>query len=280
MPVRITVVTPSYNQGRFLEETLRSVVSQRQYVHEYFVVDGGSTDNSVDVIKKYADKIDWWVSEKDNGQSDAIHRGFSRATGDYLFWLNSDDVLLPGAMAKVTAALEAHPEWDALTGYHVRMDEDSRVLTMHRIPRESRAKARWGEFHVCQQTCFFRRSIYEQLGGLNLSLHCVMDTELWSRMLNAGTVWGHVPRYLAGFRQHRQAKGTAEAWHEKYRVEEQFMRDEYPEYCRHDLKHRFGKFAYRVRQVLVGRQLRSYAEMLRFRGERLDEVCTALHLSS
>jgi glycosyltransferase involved in cell wall biosynthesis len=269
---RITVVTPSYNQGKFLEETLRSVASQREYIHEYFVLDGGSTDGSADIIRKYADKIDWWTSEKDKGQSDAIHRGFQRATGDYLYWLNSDDVLLPGAMAKVTAALQEHPQWDALTGYHVRMDVNSRVICMNRIPPESPSNSRWGRIHVCQQTCFFRRSIYEKLGGLNLSLHIVMDTEMWCRMFDANTVWGHIPQYLAGFRMHLEAKGRAQQWHELCESEQQMVREVYPQYCQPNFKHRLGLAWYRALQILSGRYLKAKLDTRRFFGKTLDEV--------
>src|SRR5436305_2105639 len=110
MATTISVVTPSYNQVRYVEQTLRSVISQREDVHEYFVLDGGSTDGSADVIRRYAGRIDYWVSEKDKGQSDAIHKGFSRATGDVLCWLNSDDLFLPGALRKVREAFDRHPE--------------------------------------------------------------------------------------------------------------------------------------------------------------------------
>ena len=272
MPVRISIVTPSYNQGAFLEETLHSVIAQREFIHEYFVIDGGSTDQSVDLIRRHADHIDYWVSEKDTGQSDAIHKGFSRATGDYLFWLNSDDVLLPGALAKVHAALEANPTWDALTGYHVRMDGESRRLTAHRIPREDPHAARWGLHHVCQQTCYFRKSLYEQVGGLDLSLHCVMDTDLWCRMFDAGSTWGHIPEYLAGFRQHAKAKGSAGQWFEKYRIEEAMLCRKYPQYCAVNLKHRLGLLYYRAGQIFSGRHLIAAADALRWRGKPLAEV--------
>ena len=171
MPVSLSVVTPSYNQARYLEDTLRSVVSQRDQLHEYFVFDGGSTDGSADLIRKYSPLIDFWQSEKDKGQSDAIHRGFQRATGDILGWLNSDDVYLPGALAHVRRAFEQHPEWDVVTGYHAAIDGDSRITALHRTGRETRTKLRWGIIRVCQQTCFFRRRLYEKVGGLDLSLH-------------------------------------------------------------------------------------------------------------
>ena len=146
MSIRISVVTPSYNQAEFLEETLRSVISQRDQIHEYFVLDGGSTDRSVEIIQKYASGIDYWTSEKDKGQSDAIDRGFRRASGNFLFWLNSDDILLPDALRKMREALEQNPKWDALTGYHVSIDSQTRIEACHRIPGESAAQARAGTF--------------------------------------------------------------------------------------------------------------------------------------
>ena len=272
MSCTITVVTPSFNQAQFLEETLRSVLSQREQAHEYFVIDGGSTDGSAEIIHQYADRggIDFWVSEKDSGQAEAIQKGFSRATGDVLAWLNSDDVYLPGALAQVRAAFDAHPEWDALTAYHVRMDAESRILSAHRIPGENPRLARWGMHHVNQQTCFFRRSLYERVGPIDRSLHCVLDTELWSRMFDAGATWGHIPRYLAGFRQHAAAKGSS--WSEAYPREEQWMRDHYPQYNADTMKHRLGILAYRATQVLSGRHLRAASETGRWRGKTLDEV--------
>jgi glycosyltransferase involved in cell wall biosynthesis len=277
-PPRITVVTPSFNQAQFLDETLRSVLSQRRFIHEYFVIDGGSTDGSVEIIRRHAEAggIDAWVSEKDRGQADALHKGFARATGDYLFWLNSDDVLLPNAMALISAALMDHPDWDALTGYHVRTDEHSRIVSMHRTPGEDPAAARWGVHHVVQQTCAFRRSLYEKVGGIDRGLHCVLDTDLWCRMFAAGSVWGHIPQYLAAFRQHPTAKGSADKWFAMYRDEEEMLRRKYPQYCADTPKHRLGLLAYRAKQILTGRHLRARADTRRHHGETLEKVFGAI----
>ena len=272
MSVRISIVTPSFNQAAFLDETLRSIIAQRNLIHEFFVIDGGSTDGSVDIIRRHAEHIDYWVSEKDSGQSDAIQKGFSRATGDFLYWLNSDDVLLPGALELVLDALENHPQWDALTGYHVRMDEHSRIISMHRTPTENPIAAQWGIHHVIQQTCFFRRELYEKVGGLNLKLHCVMDTELWCRMFDYGSSWGHIPEYLAGFRQHQKAKGSSEQWFKMYRDEEAMLQQKYAHYCQDNLKHRLGLLYYRAGQILSGRHLRALSDARRYRGRTLAEV--------
>jgi glycosyltransferase involved in cell wall biosynthesis len=272
LAVKITVVTPSYNQAKFLDETLRSVLDQRAHAHEYFVIDGGSTDGSADIIRRHAEKggIDYWVSEKDSGQAEAIHKGFSRATGDVICWLNSDDVFLPGALAEVKRAFEQHPDWDALTAYHVRMDADSRIISMHRIPGESPSWARWGMHHVNQQTCFFKRSLYERVGPIDFKLHCVLDMELWARMFDAGSKWGHIPKYLAGFRQHAAAKNSS--WLAEYAREEQWMREHFPQYCADTTTHRLGVWTYRATQILTGRQLAAKMDTQRWRGKKLSEV--------
>ena len=270
MPTTLTVVTPSYNQARYLGETLRSVISQRDRVHEYFVLDGGSTDGSRQLIERYADHIDFWVSDKDKGQSDAIHRGFARATGDVLCWLNSDDVFLPGVLRTVLDAFDRHPEWDVLTAYHLQHDADGRVLKAFRIPRDGDDVARWGVVHVCQQTCFFRRRVYEAVGGLNLDLHCVMDTDLWLRMFRHGTTWGHVPQYLAAFRQHAAAKNSS--WLTKYKEEYQYVFRTYPEYFAPTLKHKLGPNLYRLSQIVSGRQVLATLDTRRMRGRKLTDV--------
>ncbi len=271
MPAKITVVTPSYNQAKFLDETLRSVLSQRDQIHEYFVLDGGSTDGSADIIRRYAEKggIDYWHSQKDKGQSDAIHQGFVRATGDYLAWINSDDVFLPGALRRVREAIERNPHWDALTGHYVRIDAESRILSQHRFPAESARMARWGVIHVSQQTCFFRKSLYDRLGGLDLSLHCVMDTELWIRMFDAGSTWGYVPAYLAGFRIHETAKGSS--WLKEYDEEGNSLHMRYPQYLKSPRRY-IGRRYYHLTQLLTGRQIRATLETRKNRGKKLVDV--------
>ena len=270
MSISLSILTPSFNQAPFLEQTLRSVVSQRDEVHEYFVYDGGSADGSVEQIKKYAPRIDYWVSEKDAGQSDVLARGFARATGDYLAWINSDDVYLPGALARVRAALAAHPEWDVVTGWHARIDANSRILSAHRYSGESGAAARWGSFHPCQPTAFFRRSLYEKVGGVNPELHLVMDTELFFRMLDAGAVFGHVPAYLAAFRRHGQSKGVGT--YQKYAPEYEFLDGRYPHYHARSFKHYLGRAVQKGKAILTGREMASRRDTRNWRGKMIEEV--------
>lgn len=270
MSVKITVVTPSYNQAKFLEETLRSVLCQRDQVHEYFVVDGGSTDGSVDLIRRYAHMIDWWVSEKDRGQSDAIQKGFSRATGDVICWLNSDDVFLPGALQKVRDAFARHPDWDVITAYHAHVNNETRIMALYRKPQETLLKMRWGVIRVCQQTCFFKRELYERVGGLDLSLHYVMDHDLWLKMFAAKANWGHLPEYLAGYRWHAEAKGMAHQ--PKFAEERKLLDQRYPQFSPPPWRCHAGQIAFRLSQILNGQHLLALLQTRRTRGNRLVDV--------
>lgn len=225
----ISVVTPSYNQARYLEATLDTVLSQRGDIHEYFVLDGGSTDGSQDVIRRNVDRgIDWWVSEPDGGQSNAIDRGFRRATGDILYWVNSDDIVLPGAFRAVRDAFARDPRVEVVTGHSVWIDREGRILKVYRARREHRRWVERGIYGVCQQTCFFTQDLYRRVGGLNTNLHCVMDTDLWFRFHEANARWGLVPSFLGGFRKHEESKGMA--WVDEYRAEGRYLTERFPKW--------------------------------------------------
>lgn len=224
----ISVVTPSFNQAPYLEATLRSVIAQRRDVHEYTVLDGGSDDDSAAIIARHAAWIDHWRSEPDGGQADAIAAGFARSSGDILFWINSDDMMAPGAVSRVRRAFAEHPEWDVLTGYSVFLDEDGAITHVHRIGPESRRWLDRGILHVSQQTCYFRRSLYERVGGIDTNLHCMLDTELWLRFFAEGARWGHIPAVLGGFRQHVLMKGRT--WLDRYAEERHRVSARHPTY--------------------------------------------------
>src|SRR5713226_256092 len=134
---RISIVTPSYNQGQFIEETIRSVLLQGYPSAEYIVIDGGSRDASFKIIKRYEHYIDYWISEKDKGQSDALNRGFARATGEYLTWVNSDDILLPNALYLIAQSIRRAPDRKWLAGNLIWVDENSNVIHCSRLPKYS-----------------------------------------------------------------------------------------------------------------------------------------------
>ena len=199
----VTVVTPSYNQGRFIRETVKSVLSQDYQPVEYLVMDGGSTDETLEVLKSYGDRF-FWVSEKDKGQAHAINKGWSRARGEILAWLNSDDIYLPAAISKAVAFLQSHPEFGAVYGEGQHIDEDGRFI--ERYPTEPFSREKLVETcFICQPTVFIRRSVLQEVGVLDESLRYCMDYDLWFRIARR-YAWGHLPEYLACTRFYRKSK--------------------------------------------------------------------------
>jgi glycosyltransferase involved in cell wall biosynthesis len=200
----VSIVTPSYNQGRFLEATLRSVLEQDYPSVEYLVVDGASTDNSIEIIRKYADKITWWVSEKDSGQSEAVNKGLHRARGEIVAWLNSDDLYLPGAITAAVAAFQSHPEAGVVYGDALAIDADGRPFNRMHARQYSLVDLMAFDI-ICQPAAFMRRQVLEQANYLNPAYHLLMDNLLWICMAKIAPLV-YVPQTWAAARYHDQAK--------------------------------------------------------------------------
>lgn len=201
----VSIVTPSYNQARYLEHTIRSVLSQ-EYPHiEYLVVDGGSSDRSVEIIRSYEDRLAWWVSERDRGQTDAINKGFARAKGEILAWINSDDTYEPGAVSAAVEYLQGHPGVGMVYADCNYINEDGRVIGKFASRQTSHRRIRRGYNHIPQQTMFFRAELWKQVGPLDPSFHYAMDYDLWTR-LSARTEIRYVPQTWASFRLHTSGK--------------------------------------------------------------------------
>lgn len=204
---RVTIVTPSYNQAAYLEATMRSVLDQGYPDLEYIVVDGGSTDGSLEIIQRYAGQLAWWVSEKDCGQADAVNKGFARATGEIVGWLNSDDLYLPGAVHSAARALQANPDCGLVFGDVVSIDGAGELFNVMTF-------GDWGldelmQFNIISQPgVFMRRSVLEQAGYLDLSYHYLLDHHLWLRMAQIAGV-RYVPERWAAARFHPAAKNLA-----------------------------------------------------------------------
>ena len=212
----LSVVIANYNYGRFLEAAIRSVVSQKDERIELIVIDGGSSDQSVSIIKKYEKYIAYWVSEKDNGQSNAFNKGFSRAAGKFLTWLNADDIFVAGCLKQVLSEMERHPDCDWFTANMFRFDMDGHVTAVdwgpHIYPQwMQRADSPLVAFGP---STFFSKKIYDQVGGINESLHYIMDTDLWLRFMKMGVKLRRVNCLCWGFRMHEASK-TAEFGHHK-----------------------------------------------------------------
>ena len=201
----VSIVTPSYNQARFIEGTIQSVLSQDYPQIEYLVVDGGSTDHSVDVIRRYADRLTGWVSEKDRGQTDAINKGFARARGEIFAWINSDDTYEPGAVSAAVEFLREHPEVGMVYGDCNYINEQGEVIGRFHSKQTSYRRIRQGYNHIPQQTMFFRAELWKQLGPLDPSFHFAMDYDLWTR-ISARSEIKYVPQTWANFRLHTSGK--------------------------------------------------------------------------
>jgi glycosyltransferase involved in cell wall biosynthesis len=205
----VTIITPSYNQSAYLEQTIRSVLDQDHPQIEYLVIDGASTDDSVAIIKRYADKLAWWVSEKDRGQADAINKGFARASGEVIAWLNSDDYYLPGAISAAVKVLDENPDAVLAYGDMLAVDEHGRTFnTMH-------YKSLTLEDLLCfqiigQPAVFMRRSALQKTNGLNPAFHFLLDHLLWIELAQHGKIL-HVDQTWAAARYHAEAKNRAKA---------------------------------------------------------------------
>lgn len=205
---RISLVTCSYQQGRFLPATMRSVLEQGYEALEYIVVDGGSRDGSVDTIRSQAGQLAWWVSEPDRGQTDALIKGFARSTGEIQGWLCSDDLLMPGALETVGRYFAAHPEVDWVFGDALWIDADGRALRTKKEMPWSRTVFLFDHNYLAQPSVFWRRSLYERVGGLQREWNLAMDADLWLRFARASRP-RHLAQYLSCMRYYPEQKTRA-----------------------------------------------------------------------
>jgi glycosyltransferase involved in cell wall biosynthesis len=205
----VSIITPSYNQAVYLEQTILSVLEQDHPHIEYIVVDGASTDNSVDIIRKYERKLAWWVSEKDKGQADAINKGFARATGEVIAWLNSDDYYLAGAVSAAAKIFEEHPEVVLAYGNMLSVDEHGKTFNALNYKQLTLEDLLCFQI-IGQPAVFIRRSALQITGGLDPTFHFMLDHHLWIRLAQQGKIL-HVPQTWSAARYHAEAKNIAQA---------------------------------------------------------------------
>jgi len=203
---KISIVTPSYNQGQFLEETILSVLNQDYQNLEYIIIDGGSTDNSVEIIEKYVNKLTYWVSEPDKGQSDAINKGFSKASGEILAWINSDDIYYPDVLREIGQYFFRHPEADFVFGYHDDIDYKGQIIRRGvYFPF-----VRWGFIRgfpqICQPTSFWRKGVWDRCGPLDFMLNYDMDYNFFYNVIKEKFNIRSIPIRACAFRYHESSK--------------------------------------------------------------------------
>ncbi len=233
--MKISVITPSYNQAAFIERTIRSVLDQDPGVElELIVVDGGSGDGTLQILENYGDRIRF-VSEKDRGQADAVNKGIAMATGDVIGWLNSDDLYLPGCLARVAEYFKNNSDCRWLYGKCRIIDENDReilkAVTFYKNInlRKFSLRSLLAENYISQPAVFFRKSLFDEAGPLDLGLHYTMDYDLWLRFAGISPACV-LNEYLSAFRRHGTSKsetGFKEQFREEYKVAERYGPDRF-----------------------------------------------------
>ena len=224
---KISVVTPSYNQAQFIERTILSVINQNYPNLEYIVIDGGSNDGSLEIIKKYSKNLSKLISEKDNGQSDAINKGFALSTGEIICWLNSDDILQNGSLFYINEFFNNNSNIDCVYGNTIVIDQfDKDLLKRHEIDFDFDILI-YAMNYIPQSSTFWRRVVYEKIKGLDINLHYTMDHEYWLRMYKADFNIKYVNKYLSSYRWHNTSKGNINS--KEIKKERKYLKEKYAE---------------------------------------------------
>ena len=204
-----SIITPSYNQGQFIEQTIDSVLSQGIATLEYIIIDGGSTDETLSILEKYQNQIDF-ISEKDGGQADALNKGFKKAAGDIIGWLNSDDIYYPETLSYVLDFFESHSSIDILYGGAYHIDAKNKIINQY--PTEAwNLKKLMQRCYISQPAVFFRRAVFDRAGFLDRQLQYCMDYEFWLRCATVGLQFYYDPTILAATRLHADAKTVVQS---------------------------------------------------------------------
>jgi len=217
----VSIITPSFNQARSIEATIRSVLEQDYPSIEYIIVDGGSSDGSVDIIQRYASKLAWWVSEKDKGQTDALNKGFSQAKGEILAWINSDDTYEPGAVASAVKYMLEQPETGMVYANANFIDENGHDIGRFPAAQTDYRRLRQGYVHIPQQATFFRAALWQQVAPLDPDFYFAMDYDLWVRLARLAPFTYVSDLTWANFRLHSSGKTIAaddRCWPEMLKV--------------------------------------------------------------
>lgn len=209
MQTLVSIITPSLNQARYLETTIQSVLSQDYAPIEYILIDGASTDGSTEIIRKYQDRFAYWISEKDSGQAEAVNKGLSRAKGQIIAWLNSDDYYLPYTISAVVRVFEENPDLVMVYGNMLAVDEQGQTINLLKYKQLSLEDLLCFQI-IGQPSVFFRRAALETAGLLDTNLHFLLDHHLWLRIAQQGKIL-HIPQTWSAARYHAEAKNRAKA---------------------------------------------------------------------
>ena len=259
---KISIITPSFNQGKYLERTIQSVLNQGYENLEYIIVDGGSTDGSIELIKKYQENIAYWISEKDEGQSEAINKGLRVATGDLVAWQNSDDIYFPGAFDEVAKSYRNSKEVDLFIGNMNLINEDDQIIQELKYVEPTYKSLIAEGMVLTNQAAFWRRNIHNKIGYLNESLHYGFDYEWFLRVLNFGNAI-HINKTLGGLRMHNETK--------TYNFQEQFKL-EYDQILGDKKVSSIHRYKYQLRRLLLMIKIGEFKYVLRGLNRRINSA--------
>lgn len=245
---KISIITPSYNQGNYIEETIKSVLEQKYPNLEYIIIDGGSTDNSKEIIERYSNRLFYWISEKDNGQSNAINKGLKIASGDILAYLNSDDIYLPGTLSKIANYYINNPNVYFTTGNYYVINEKSKKLYIINYGCYVEKELKHGVNRIGQPSTFWRKEVINKIGLFDENLHYSMDFDFFLRSGRYYTIY-HLNYPLAAFREHSSSKSIKNNKIQKNEKTQILMKLKYINYSKSkifykifDLRVRFLKY--------------------------------------
>lgn len=270
--IKFSIVIVNYNGGKYLDEAIKSIITQSSdgFEFELIIVDGASTDNSVEIIKKHSDKIAWWVSEEDNGQSDAFNKGFSKAKGQYVFWINSDDWLLPNSLIKANKVILENPGCSWFAANTIFSDVNGIILKCSQGLSWSDYVFSRSPINVNGPTSIFTKDLLDQAGGFDQSLHYTMDTDLWMRFRIMGHRFVRIPDYMWAFRIHNESK-TSHAYTQE--ADPKFAAEQKKILVKNGYKYSaFGFMVQKVFKIVNGTYLRSSLDTLRFKGTNVKDI--------
>ena len=271
---KISVITPSYNQGLFLERTILSIINQKYPNLEYIICDGGSSDNSIEIIKKYEDKITWWCSEKDKGQSNAINKGFKHATGDLVCWINSDDVLLDGALEEYARLYNKNPQASVFIGQTMRIDDKDNILFYYMVPKPYPLFYKNGIIRMSQQSWAWKReNVFEKIGYLNEDRHACMDIEYMMRQLRAGLLIAHTNIFLGAIRLYEGTKTSNDNNSENniWNRDRKIMKEEFADF-NYMNPSKFCYYLFRFFKLINGMSLCSFYLTQKYKGKNYKQI--------
>jgi|688.fasta_scaffold05340_20 glycosyltransferase involved in cell wall biosynthesis len=204
----ISIVTPSYNQGMYLEATIKSVIDQSYPDLEYIIIDGGSNDESIDIIKKYSNKLSYWISEPDHGHADALNKGFNQSNGEIMAWINSDDMLTPWSLNCVSQIFTEFPEVEWIQGFTSVWNNQGEMISATRNPKNIYDFLSGNYAWIQQESVFWRRSLWEKAGGfISEKTRYMVDGELWSRFFTHGILY-NLDCIIGGYRLHNSNRAA------------------------------------------------------------------------